>query len=95
MDWWGLSEYTADNVVHLLAHNPRITITSGRRTPERNRAVGGVPRSKHLTGRAVDVVGDRASLEHTARHARAPIGTPGGAGATEVLMESDHLHLGW
>lgn len=32
-----------------------ITITSGYRTPEYNRKVGGAPRSQHVEGRAADI----------------------------------------
>lgn len=33
-----------------------ITITSGYRTPEHNKRVGGASRSQHLTGKAADIV---------------------------------------
>jgi uncharacterized protein YcbK (DUF882 family) len=61
-------------------------VTSGYRSERHNRAVGGSPTSYHLTGRAVDVVGPEATLDHLQRTARA-------FGAVEVLRESDHLHV--
>jgi hypothetical protein len=57
--------------------------------------VGGVAGSLHLEGRAVDLTGTRRRLEHAAWHAREESRTPGRTGPQEVLMESDHLHLGW
>ena len=40
---------------HLLYSNVHFTITSARRTPEQNKACGGVPFSQHLTGEAIDI----------------------------------------
>ena len=38
----------------LLCLNYHFTITSAYRTPEQNKAVGGVPTSQHLKGEAID-----------------------------------------
>ena len=59
-------------------------MTSGRRTPEGNRLVGGVANSAHLTGRAVDYVGP--DLNATLREVQ---GIPG---MGKAFIHKDHVH---
>jgi hypothetical protein len=85
---WGLAVRARAAVSALLLHHPDVRITSGRRSPESNRRVGGAKRSRHLLGVAVDLVGPPATLRHLRARARA-------YGATEILDEGDHTHIAW
>ena len=40
---------------YLLYSNVHFTVTSARRTPEQNESCGGVPKSQHLFGEAIDI----------------------------------------
>lgn len=59
-------------------------MTSGRRTVEGNRLVGGVPNSKHLTGEAIDYDGPNlpALLEQAKRL----------PGARRAFIHNNHVH---
>lgn len=65
------------------------TVTSIHRTAERNRLVGGVPNSYHLSGRAIDVARKpgvtHAQIAATLRSA--------GYNLIESLDEGDHSHF--
>jgi hypothetical protein len=78
---------------------PGLNLTSTYRTPERNRAVGGVPGSYHVKRRAADFTGSREDLEAALKYARrARIGRKC-TGPEEALIHDAgsgvHLHLAW
>jgi hypothetical protein len=63
-------------------------MSSGRRTPEGNRAVGGVPNSRHLFGDAADFVPAQGqSMRELYLQARQHF--PG----AHILNEGDHVHV--
>lgn len=66
------------------------SVTSWVRTPNRNRAVGGVMRSNHLTGLAVDVVLDEHLTHKIATDARHMLAAHLGL---RLVIEGDHDHL--
>ncbi len=91
----GLTPHARLHALCLLAAHPGLRPTSGRRSVERNRAVGGVQGSFHLTGRAIDLSGGRGLLVAAARTARAQRVSHGCTGPEEVIDEGDHLHVAW
>ena len=58
-----------DNVLDPLreAYGKPIRVTSGYRSEELNKSVGGSPTSDHLAGRAADIVGTPATKEENER----------------------------
>lgn len=80
------AEYESINpaVKSIVAAAPgALTITSGRRSPEQNSAVGGVPGSRHTYGDAVDV---RETLDPETQKYFEDKGL-------KVIPESDHTHI--
>jgi hypothetical protein len=89
---WGLTRQAAHDAFRAIAGRD-VRVTSGFRSPYRNRQVGGVPGSLHTKRRAVDLVGARADLVWIKAHASSHR-------ATERLHEyvgttREHLHLGF
>jgi hypothetical protein len=67
---------------------PGERITSTLRTPARNKAVGGVPNSYHLTGQARDSV-PPPGMSMADYHAQLKRLNPG----MDVINEGDHVHI--
>ncbi len=80
----GASGDVMDRLRAMEAQFPGATMTSGLRTPEHNRKVGGVPNSQHLRGTAADYVVPPQDKSRFINQAE-------GAGF-QVIDEGDHLH---
>jgi hypothetical protein len=102
-----MTPHARKHAMHLLAVFPGLTLTSTRRTPERNRAVGGVPGSYHLSGRAADFGGRFDVLERAREYALRDRVSRGCTGPEECFIEGTgrqrvggsstglHLHCAW
>lgn len=76
---------------HIEQIAPGARITSGARTPEHNRAVGGAPNSWHISGQAADFVPPKGMTLERFRAELKARGLP----ITELLDEGDHFHWAW
>lgn len=91
---WGLTHHAAVHLLRLIGAVGGRT-TSGRRTPQQNRMVGGAPRSYHLGGTAFDHVPGRRDWQRALAFARTDRCGPDCPGPVEVLDERDHIHVAY
>lgn len=100
---WGLTSHCALHAAALTRAKPGLRVTSGRRSAEENRRIGGSPTSYHLQGRAIDLAGSLSDLIDARAIARDQRVTAWCTGPEEVLLEGPndphstglHLHVAW
>jgi hypothetical protein len=95
-----LEPHARAHALQLMQEYPLLRVSSARRSPRRNKQVGGSPRSYHLRGRAIDVTGPEFDLKHAAERAWQLRVGPRCTGPEEVLLErlgqaGAHLHVAW
>lgn len=67
----------------------KLTITSGRRCPAHNAAIGGAPDSQHLTGLAADLLADDSQAHYALVSAAVAVNVP----FIEVCPRHIHVDL--
>ena len=77
------------NLILKLAERYSFSVTSWIRTPTRNKAVGGLPNSAHLTGLGLDLVLDNVSDSEAFLKEAVEIGLH----YEDPKQAKDHIHL--
>jgi hypothetical protein len=83
-----ISQSIVPDLAEILDAVDGLKIVSAFRDERANQREGGVPHSRHLAGKAVDLRGTAKAMRDAAGYASS-IGVP------EVSLEGAHLHLGW
>ena len=82
------------DILHSIRHhfNAPVTITSGYRTPEHNKKVGGAKKSTHKVGIAADIVVKGVSPGKVAQYAELLMPDYGGIGEYRTFVHIDVRH---
>lgn len=76
----------------IVGQNRRIKVSNGYRTPTKNQDVGGVPKSWHLVGKAIDIT-EIQGYKNTRQMYALFIKWADTYGIGELFDEDDHLHV--
>lgn len=68
--------------------NRPITVTSGYRTPDYNKLIGGARKSQHMEGKAADIMVEGMEAEEVKKHAKKV-----GFRYTQTYPNAPHLHV--